>query len=327
MDGGCTIILDSRTIAQLGKETLSGYSRLKVKTALRDSLCAGRTEAACYWAAELLCSFRPEDVWEEFISFYALHINLASTTLPIYLSERASNFKDIAMSEDNTGLRNNYDVRRIFAEVTGVLSMSRRRNSLHSPYKLSASDFAITSLSSKLRAKRPDLSADVTAADDPGDIHIPINELMYHLTSPVGDLTLACFWVDWLIAYIIAAKKAKQPLFIAEREWVTVSGQLKQHPIWLVWHCCRVASQTRNRLTARVVDSLCNIFSLRFRDSSPTRRRHLIYTAIAFVIDGTKKPVPICANAEHLASVKNRIDLVYKQIKSQERRPETTPPT
>ena len=325
MDNDCSVILDSRTLAQLGKETISGYGRAKVKRALQKSLTSGETEAACYWGAELLCSLRPEDAWEELIGFYAQHINLGSTNLPVYLSERINNFKAIAMAEDENDLRNNYDVRRIFAEVTAILSMSRRRTPLHTPSRLGPSPFEITSLTSKLRAKRSDLSVSVMQHEDPGEIHIPINELMHHLTAPAGDLTLACFWVDWLIAYTTAAKKAKQRLLIVERDWVIPTGQLKRHPIWLVWHCCRSATKEQDKHVKTVINALLNIFSLRFRESTSAKRRHLMYTAIAVVIDGPKKPVPICSNVENVTRAKNGIDLVYRQIKSREHKPRLMP--
>tara|TARA_Y100000389_G_scaffold205108_1_gene263284 strand:+ start:5946 stop:6965 length:1020 start_codon:yes stop_codon:yes gene_type:complete len=314
MECECALISDCRTLQQLGKNTISGYSRGKVKTALNKAILNAELEPACYWGAELLCSLKPEDFWEVVICFYGMHINVGSLNLAVYLSQRICDFKQIAVETSDSDLRNNFDVRRIFAEVTAVTSVSRRRQPVHVACKVQVEDFEMTNMSPKLRAPSSNIGDCYFRKRDPTDIHIPINELVYNVTTVSGDMHLACFWVDWLLSYMAVMRKAKHPISIEKRDWPNVLDQYKTHPVWLVWDCLNGIANSRSPAIARTVTSLCSMFSLRFRDSSCSKRRHVIYTAIATLIDNPRSSPPLCSNLKRVEQVKNSIDLVYKQI-------------
>ena len=314
MECECTLILDCRTLQQLGKNSISGYSRGKVKTALNKAILNAELEPACYWGAELLCSLKPEDFWEVVICFYGMHINVGSLNLAIYLSQRISDFKQIAMEASDSDLRNNFDIRRILAEVTAVTAISRRRQPIHVATKILVEDFEMTNISPKLRAPSSNIGDGYFRKRDPTDIHIPINELVHNVTTVSGDMHLACFWIDWLLSYLAAMRKAKHPILIERRDWPLVLEKHKTHPIWLVWDCFNGIASKRSPTIARTIAALCSMFSLRFKESSCSKRRHIIYTAIATLIDSPRSSPPLCSNLRRVEQVKNSIDLVYKQI-------------
>ena len=312
IDGSC--ITDSRNLDQLGSNTISGFLRSKVRAALKRAMKDGDMEPACYWSAELLCSFRPEEVWEEIIGFYGTSINTASLNIAVYIAERIGNFKDIANNEEVGDLRNNYDVRRIFAEVIAVTILSRRRQSLRVPSKLDRKAFEMSELSPLLRADKSDYVTEFIKAKDPSDIHIPLNELSYHLTIPSGDADLACYWIDWLLAYVGIMRKDKHPVHIQEREWPAVQGRYCQHPIWAAWDCILGAAERKSEKQSRAVKSLVVLFSLRFKDTTPARRRHILYTAVYSLIEEPRQYPSLCRDMKRVSKVKDRIDLIYCQV-------------
>ena len=312
MESSC--ITDPRNINQLSGNTISGFLRTKVKIALRRAMKEGEIEPACYWSAELLCSFRPEDVWEEIISFYGTHVNTASLNLAVYIAERIGNFKAIANGEEDESLRNNYDVRRIFAEVIAVTMLSRRRQSLRAPAKLDRKAFDMSELSPLLRADKPDYVNVFIKASDPSDIHIPLNELSFHLSSPSGDADLACYWIDWLLAYVAVMKKDKRSIQVQSRRWPSVQDRYSQHPIWAVWDCIMGAALKKSEKQNRAVKSLSVLFCLRFKDSTPSRRRQILYTAVYSLIEEPRQYPPLCRDMKRVNKVKDRIDLVYSQV-------------
>ena len=315
MDNSISTIHDSRDKVQLAGLSVSGYKLGKVRLALRKALKSGEIEPACYWGGELLCSYRAEDYWEEIISFYSKHINVASPNLAIYLSERTRNFKAIATALDERELRNDYDVRRIFAEVTTVVILSRRRAILRTPPKFQLTALEMTSISPLLRADSSSLAYKYLSKGDPTDIHIPLNELGFHLSFDKGDANLACYWIDWLLYYISEMRKQKRQLRIEKRLWPAVQDKYKDNPIWAVWDCLKGTSkQLENSKVERIVEALSNVFCLRFTDSSPTRRRHIMYTAVHFIIDEPRQYPALCRDMERVTKVKDRIDLIYSQI-------------
>lgn len=310
------LIEDTRDIANLGINTISGYHRSKVKSALKKAMKDADIEPACYWSAELICSLRPEDVWEEIIAFYADRVNLASLNVAIYIAERINNFKCIAVEVDEIDLRNNYDVRRIFAEVMAVVVFSRRRQPLRSCTKLSRTSFEMAEISPFLRADKSTYATKFGKENDPSDIYIPLNELTFHLGSQNGDAYLACYWIDWLLTYTALMKKDKKNIKVQKRDWPLVQERYAYHPIWAAWDCILGVSKIKSSKLAKVVSSLTVLFCLRFKDNSAGKRRQLLYTGIFAVIDEPRQYPPLCSNMQKVNRVKDRIDLIYKQVKS-----------
>jgi len=325
MEKALIAINDTRTSADLRSHTFSGYKRCRARSALRQAFAAGEVEPACYWGAELLCSFKPEDFWEEVIWYYTQTINIASINLAVYIKERILDFKRIANEEGESGLRNNYDVRRIFAEITAILILSRKRQPVHKGHKLKDTAFELVEITPLLRANNSELGRKHILPEDPPELYIAINELTYHVETRSGDLDLACYWVDWVLAYICAVRKAKRTVRCARRAWPPVQEKYTRDPVWMIWDCLRAAARTSSESQFKVVDSLSIIYCLKFTESSRQRRKQVIYTALACLIEPPRHAPPLCTNEKKLNQVKNKIDLVYGQIKNAEVKPRLGP--
>jgi len=315
MEKETVMIADSRTAADFRSKTFSGYRRGQARSALRKSLQQCEFEPACYWGAELLCSLKPEDFWEEVIRYYAMSINTASINLAVYLAARTDDFKRIAESEADTQLRNNYDVRRILAEITGILILSRKRNPVHKGHRLTTNAFEIAAITPRLRATTSELGRKHMQKGDPSELYIAVNELAYHTEGRSGDIDLACYWIDWVFGYADAAKKAKKKLVVAARTWPAVQAKHSTDPAWLLWDCIRSASHSAGTAQSRAVEALSIIYCLKFTDGARQRRKQLLYIALAIVIEPPRHAPPLCSNPKKLSHIKNKIDLVYAQIR------------
>ena len=273
MEKDPVMIEDSRNAADFRSKTFSGYKRGQARSALRKSLQQCEFEPACYWGAELLCSLKPEDFWEEAIRYYAMSINTASINLAVYLAARADDFKRIAESETDTQLRNNYDVRRILAEITGILILSRKRNPVHKGHRLTKNAFEIAAITPRLRATTSELGRKHMQPGDPSELYIAVNELAYHTEGRSGDIDLACYWVDWVLGYSDAAKKAKKKVIVAARAWPAVQAKHLTDPAWLLWDCIRTASLSAGHAQNRAVEALSAVYCLKFTDGALFRMR------------------------------------------------------
>ena len=200
-----------------------------------------------------------------------------------------------------------------------LLCMSRRRSPVYTGKSISSTEFNIQQMSTRLRAKSNAFGRAYMQTDDPSELCIPINELAFHLRDPVGDLNLACYWVDWLITFVGVCKKQKRAFECERRAWAPVSPQFQTDPIWIVWDTIRGEADHRSPRVRTLVDAHLTMYCLRFSESVKKRRRHVIYAAIAYIFEPERQSPALCRDPRKLAQVKNRIDLVYTQVKKHEK--------
>ena len=96
---------------------------------------------------------------------------------------RFNNFKDIILNgyiDNELQARNNPKIRLLFAELIAILTLSTKTHAL-SQVKLNNSNLNITDISDKLKADSVNYGAPFLKKDDPKELFIAINELVYHL--------------------------------------------------------------------------------------------------------------------------------------------------
>ena len=79
-------------------------------------------------------------------------------------------------------------------------------------------------------------------------------------------------------------KKNKQPCRIAKRdeiETILVDDKWSTNPVWLVWILLKDVAAKRGKIQEKIVNSLFQIFSLRYTDGCNTKRRVVVYFAIS----------------------------------------------
>ena len=96
MDVDIVNINDRRIHADFKSESFSGYKCSNARKALRTALGNGEIEAACFWAAELICSLKIPELWDDIIAHYGSSINIGSAIMALYLCKRIKNFKSMA---------------------------------------------------------------------------------------------------------------------------------------------------------------------------------------------------------------------------------------
>ena len=94
----------------------------------------------------------------------------------------------------------------------------------------------------------------------------------------------AYYWYEWIIEYSKICKKNKQPCRIARRdeiETILVDDKWSTNPVWLVWILLKDVAEKRGKIQQKIVNSLFQIFSLRYTDGCNTKRRVVVYFAIS----------------------------------------------
>ena len=73
----------------------------------------------------------------------------------------------------------------------------------------------------------------------------------------------------------------------------------------------------------KVMQALLDIFSIRYRSGMKKKRRYLMYFAVSLLVETSDPTIPIVTEERKIEGIKNKINIIYRQIKKNEITPKT----
>jgi len=280
-------ICDVRGAAAFRSETFSGYKKTAVRDELVEGLRQGKVENACHWTAELVCSGCFVELWDLLYWFVGKYLSVRQPLIICYMERRLSVFRTVVgevgkLYESVLELRNNQVVRQLFTEMVCVIALAEKRPGTE---EIRLKEEGLLDLTTRLKADRPDYVVEmgILRDEDPKELVIGLNELVYHLRR-TGSALNACFWIEWILGYVELCRKRGEPLFCQLRTELTdVDKKWWKDPVWLIWEALQeVAVQHGGVEAGRVVGSLRSLFRSRFQGPGTTKRRKpmLVYAVL-----------------------------------------------
>jgi hypothetical protein len=319
-------INDIRDSSDFKGYSFSNYKKTEVKKKLIDSILSQKIEPACYWCAELVCAGHFSEIWEIILYYTSKYIYIGNPKIAIYLEMRYNTFRN-NMNQgtfiSELDARNNDKIRKLFAEIICTLALSEKKPAFEQIKIKSHDDFDMTQLSNKLKAPNTDYVRDNMKPKDPRELIIAMNELSYSLSSDSKNMASACYWIEWTLEFESICKKRKQLIKCEVRNY-KVENKCRNNIIWIIWDILLdYATLQNNRLIEKTMQSLNNLFCIKFTDASPKKRRYLLYYAVSLITETVNTNVEILPNKVILQNVTDKIEMIYKQIKVNEIAPKT----
>jgi hypothetical protein len=305
--------------------TLSGYKKTEVKKQLIESIKTKKIEQACYWSSEIICAGHYIELWEIYIHYVCKYIHLGNPKIALYLENRYTIFKNIMAQGqflNELQLRNHPTIRQLFAEITCTVCLSDKKNSIE-PVKIKKEEFDITQISEKLTAPNVKYIDDVFKPDDPKEFFIPANEFAYNISNEKRNMLNACYWIEWTIEFENLCKKKKNKSSCESRTFVKVEPKYRNDIIWILWESLLYYSKDKDKFVIQLVDSLFNLFCIKYTTASCKKRRYLLYFAVSLLTETVRKDIELVSDKNIIATVVKKINSVYKQIKKNEHSPNT----
>lgn len=324
-----TEINDIRQSPELRGITFSNFKKADVRKQLIDSMKNGRLEPACYWCAELVCAGHFMELWEIILHYTGKHIHLGNPKIVSYLEMRFNIFRNIITQGQfltELQLRNNTTIRKLFAEIITVLTLSNRKHSFE-PIKINREEeFDMTQMPERLKATSIEYAAPVFKKEDPKELYIALNEFCYHLSPEVATTIGASYWIEWMIDFEAICKKKKTPCECVRRNDVGVEKKFQCDVVWILWDALVYYSgKMNNPFIDKLIHGLRNIFCIKYTTASCKKRRFLLYFAVALIKESVPTNIDLITaeNKAILGNILSKIDHVYKQIKKSEETPKT----
>jgi hypothetical protein len=314
-------INDIRSISDFKGESFSKYKKTDVRKELLNCMLDGKIEPACNWGAELICAGQFLDLWDIILTFLGKHVHLANPKLAIYLEMRYEKFKQIISSgyvDDILRLRNNPQIRALFAEIICILCNTNKKHSFQGIKINKEEEYDITYMSNKLKAPSMSYAQSVYKKDDPKELFISINEFAYHISPESNNSLQACFWLEWIMEFQKICANKKEKCLCERRSNIPVDDKFQMDPIWIIWEIILQQSIEKDSIKSKILNSILKLYCLKYTPGVKKRRRYLIYYAISIITEKYDTKIEITKDKDLVETVVKKINAIYKQIKKNE---------
>ena len=272
-------INDKRKIKDFKTITFCGALKTQVLSALSKSIAEEKLEASNFWAFQLLLSGSVSTLFDKLINISAKQVNISNPRLPTFLLNKKKKLEKILLIHNSKDyhliLRNNQDLRHLLVELVSAITLSRKRK-LETLPKLKQSDFNIKVFKTKLESNNSNDIKHILKENDPSEIRIAANELLYQLTN--RNLNKGLYWLSWILEWEKIHIKKYKIFRVSSRNYEGIDNKFSNNIIWLVWDIVNFIRKSSFDIPfqgLKELDSLWNLYKLNFNLGA--RSRKLIY--------------------------------------------------
>jgi hypothetical protein len=320
-------INDIRNTTHFRGVSFSNFKKNEVRAQYVQNMKKGKIEPACYWCAELICAGHYGELWETILHFVAKYIHLGNPKLVIYLERRFHIFRNIVSQDhliNELQLRNQNNIRKLFAEVTTILCMSSKKPSIE-PVKINrAEEFDITQMTDRLKAPSIEYISNIFLPKDPKELMIPLNEFAYNVSFDCKNMATACYWIEWTMEFEVICRKRKEPCVCVSRTEYNIDRKYSTDIIWMIWDVLlEYSNKTNDSYIIQIMNSLVDLFCIKYTQGTPKKRRYLLYFAVSLLTETVPRNIEIVEDKITVYSVMEQINQIYKQIRKNQVTPGT----
>ncbi len=293
-------------------KTFSGYKKSSIFNELNNCIIDSRIENVCYWVAEITCSGYNQFLWDKLITIMSKNININNPLLPQYIYEQYIFYNELTKkcnSKNFIELRNLELYRKQICEVSTILALSKKINIPKIP-KIYITDFYIENIKDKLQAKNTFHIDKIFKEQDPMELRIPINELIFNIHNK--NLNYSLYWLNWILEYDKKISKKEKKLACNIRNISNIEAKYKDDVSWIIWNTLIYCSE--NNANLEQIKYLYKIYKINFCQSKKTTRSSLFIHAILLLIEKVDNKIPLKNREDIINNSINNVNVLYHKL-------------
>jgi hypothetical protein len=221
-------------------------------------------------------------------------------------------------------LRNNVIIRELIVELVCIIILSRKRK-LEQLKKITKGDFVLSSFKLRLEAKDSSLSSNYLKENDPSEVRIAMNELVYQMKQRNFDKVL--YWLSWMLEWDKLNVKQYGKFKVHPRLVQGVEPKFATNIIWLIWEYINDIRfkvntfSTHNSLTEEdneQINYLWKCFTLNYSNTKRNKRIHLVIWALKIIVNPLDFSIKLIDKEYLLFQILANYNIMIEKIKSQE---------
>lgn len=289
-------IIDNRLPGTLKQSTFSGYKKTDVYNILFQSIETGKTENACNWLTECLCSGYFVELWEKLIIFSCDIVSINNPKLAHHLYKKNNLLNNILKCVDKNDryglldLRNNLVIRNLFFSIVTILSMSDKTNRYDNYPKLKDADFDFENIYKRFTANVYLLPNDFIHFNEPEELKLVMNEIYTYLKNKNYEICI--YWTIWVFEWEKRNIKAKNSWHIDARD-IDVDPKFQADLVWIVWSCILLETENKCKDTKLQIRSLYELFKHDYTSRKRSKRISYVHKCICILTNDIDYDIPL----------------------------------
>ena len=149
--------------------------------------------------------------------------------------------------------------------------------------------------------------------------------MCWNLKRNVKNAPNAFYWVEWILNFesICSREKKTKIKLIGHRRNMPVAENYQKNIIWMIWEILLYYGKKKGEGIFKIINSLLSLYCIKFKPGSIKKRRLLIYHSIFLITEPINNDIQIYDknNSAIIKNVKEKINIIYKEIKKNEEKP------
>lgn len=302
-------INDSRNV--FTNLTFSGYKKNQVIQQFEKSLINSQLEESCHWSVELIISGHYLLLFEILGNVYSKAININNPNFPYFFLNQFKKYLGIIQEpiflSKPINLRNNYQIRHLFAELVLYLCLSKKTH-IYSLPKIKKEELSIGNIKHRFKASRFYLQNIRKEKDHIELIEIG-NELVMAIIS--ANIQDSLYWVQWILTWEKTNKKKKIDL-CHPRRITNINPKFENDVIWFLWTII-ILLATKDPKKKQIM-SLFYLYSYDYNLTKKYQKVPLLVSAIIFLIEKCDFSIPLTTKESQIKKGVDNIGYLYHEI-------------